>query len=87
MIIKLIRTGGLIPLTKTAETDIEISDQELSALLEKIQTPSNAPRIKDGTTFSIVAGSKTIAVDLDKVPPKFQALFSKLKNDLKITKT
>lgn len=86
MIIKLIRTGGFIPLTKTAEVEVELSEQELAALIEKIQSGPDAPRIKDGTNYTIVVGNETTHVDLDKLPDKYQALFSKLKKDLKIIK-
>jgi len=86
MIIKLIRTGGFIPLTKTAEVEVELSEQELAALLEKIQSAHDASRIKDGTSYTIIVGNETTPVDLDKVPPKYQALFSKLKQDLQIIK-
>jgi hypothetical protein len=84
MIIKLIRTGGFIPLAKEADADVDISAKELATLLEKIQSDPDAPRVKDGTSYAITVGNETKAVDLDKVPVKYQALFSKLKKDLKI---
>jgi hypothetical protein len=86
MKIKLIRTGGFIPVTKVAETEVNITDKELDILLEVIQPDPAAPRIKDGNYYELAVGSSSKAVDLGKVPNEYKALFSKLKGDLKIIK-
>jgi hypothetical protein len=86
MIIKLIRTGGFIPITKAAETDVTISDQELASLLVTIKHDPAAPRIKDGNYYELTVGSSSTSVDLEKVPDEYKDLFSKLKSDLKIIK-
>lgn len=86
MKIKLMRTGGFIPLTKAAETDVNLSENEVVRLLEIIQPDPAAHRIKDGTYYELTIGTRSAAVDLDKVPQEYQELFSKLKNDLKIIK-
>jgi hypothetical protein len=86
MKIKLIRTGGFIPLTKVAETEVNISDNELVKLIEMIQPDASGIRIKDGNYYELAVGSKSTPVDLDKVPEKYKDLFSKLKNDLRIIK-
>ena len=86
MKIKLIRTGGFIPITKTAETEVEITARELEGLLEIIQPDPAAPRIKDGNSYKIKVGGSSTPVDLEKVPDEFKAIFSKLKSELKIVK-
>jgi hypothetical protein len=86
MKIKLVRTGGFIPVTKAAETEINISDSELASLLVKIQPDPEAPRIKDGNYYALTVGSSSRPVDLEKVPEEFKDIFSKLKSDLKIVK-
>jgi hypothetical protein len=86
MKIKLIRTGGFIPITKAAETEVNLSDQELNRLLIVIQPDPAAPRIKDGNYYELTAGPRSSPVDLGKVPDEYKALFSKLKNGLKIVK-
>lgn len=86
MKIKLIRTGGFIPITKAAEADVDISARELAGLLEIIQPDPDAPRIKDGNYFELAVGFRSTPVDLEKVPDKYKALFSQLKSDLKIIK-
>lgn len=86
MKIKLRRTGGFIPLIKAAETDVNLSDKEVVRLLEIIQPDPATYRIKDGTYYELTIGTRSGAVDLDKVPEEYQALFNKLKNDLKIVK-
>ena len=84
MKIRLIRTGGIIPITRAAEAEVEISSRELAGLLEKIQPDPSAPRIKDGNYYELTAGSSRAPVDLEKIPDEYKALFSKLKSDLRI---
>ncbi len=86
MKVKLIRTGGFIPVTKAAETEVNLTDKELVRLLEVIQQDPKAHRIKDGNYYELNAGKYSSPVDLEKVPHEYKALFSKLKNDLKIIK-
>lgn len=86
MKIKLIRTGGFIPLIKVAEMEVNLTDQELENLREIIKSSPSAPRVKDGTYYELVAGNVTTPVDLDKVPDDFKPVFEKLKGDLKIVK-
>lgn len=86
MKIKLIRTGGFIPVIKTAETEISLSDQELGSLIETIRHDTTGYRIKDGNYYELSVGSKSTPVDLEKVPEKYKDIFSKLKAELKIIK-
>lgn len=86
MKIRLIRTGGFIPVTKAAEADVDLTDKELDRLLKIIQPDPAAQRIKDGQYYEIAVGTISKPVDLEKVPDKYRALFGKLKNDLKIIK-
>jgi len=86
MKIKLTRTGGFIPITKAAETDVNISNQELANLLVTLKHDTAAPRIKDGNYYELTVGSNSTLVDLEKVPDEYKDLFSKLKSELKIIK-
>jgi hypothetical protein len=86
MKIKLIRTGGFIPVTKVAETEVDLSENEMNRLLEAIKPDPSARRIKDGNYYEITVGSSSSPVDMDKVPNKYKDLFSRLKSDLKIQK-
>ena len=86
MKIKLTRTGGFIPVTKTAETEVSLSDKELGRLIETIKPDTTGYRIKDGNYYELSVGSKSTPVDLEKVPDEYKDLFSKLKAELKIVK-
>jgi hypothetical protein len=86
MKIKLIRTGGFIPITKEAETDVNLSDSQVKSLLEIIQPDRIPSPIKDGNYYLLAIGSSSTLVDLEKVPDEYKALFSKLKSDLKFIK-
>jgi hypothetical protein len=86
MKIKLVRTGGFIPVTKVAETEVNISDKELNRLLEIIQPDPDAPRIRDGNYYELSVGTTSNPVDLEKVPDEYKDLFSRLKSELRIIK-
>jgi hypothetical protein len=86
MKIKLIRTGGFIPVTRAAEAEVNISDQEMGRLIEIIQPDPAAPRIKDGNYYELTVGESRVPVDLEKVPEQYKDLFSKLKSELRIVK-
>ena len=86
MKIKLIRTGGFIPITKMSEADVNFTDQELVRLIEVIKPDPSSQRIKDGNSYQINIGAKNTPVDLEKVPEEYRELFNKLKNELKIVK-
>jgi hypothetical protein len=86
MKIKLVRTGGFIPVTKISETEVDLSEQELNKLLGKIQLISPSQRLKDGNNWEISVGDKVITIDPGKVPDEYAELFEKLKGNLKIVK-
>lgn len=86
MKIRLTRTGGFIPVTKIAETEVSLSDRELVKLIEIIKPDKTGYRIKDGNYYELSVGSRSTPVDLEKVPEEYKDLFSKLKAELKIAK-
>ena len=86
MKIKLIRTGGFLPITKEAEADVNLSDKQVNQLFKIIQPDRIASPIKDGHYYLLSIGTNSTPVDLEKVPEEYKALFSKLKGDLKIIK-
>jgi hypothetical protein len=86
MKIKLIRTGGFIPITKEAEADVNLSDKQVKQLLEIIQPDPIASPIKDGQYYLLDIGTKSTLVDLEKVPDEYKSIFIKLKSDLKFIK-
>lgn len=86
MKIKLVRTGGFIPITKVAEADVNLNDQELAKLIEIIHANPPTPRIKDGTYYELMVGNDMRPIDLEKIPAEFKELFIKMKKDLRIIK-
>ena len=84
--IKLVRTGGFIPVTKAVEAEVNLTDQELHKLLKIIQSGTSAYRVKDASYYELKVGNSSTPVDLEKVPDEYKALFNKLKNDLRIIK-
>jgi hypothetical protein len=86
MKIKLIRTGGFIPITKMAEVEADYTDKEIVRLIEVIRRDPSAPKIKDGNSYQLNIGTNITPVDLEKVPEEYKELFNKLKSELKIKK-
>jgi hypothetical protein len=86
MKIKLIRTGGFIPVTRVSESEVDFSARELANLLVTIKHDTAAPKIKDGQYYELNVGTDSTPIDLEKVPDKYKDLFNKLKSDLKIIK-
>jgi hypothetical protein len=86
MKIKLIRTGGFIPITREAAADVNLSDKQVEMLLETIKPERIGSPIKDGHYYILSIGTKSTEVDLEKVPDEYKDLFTKLKDDLKIMK-
>lgn len=86
MKIKLVRTGGFIPVTKAVEAEVNLTDQELNKLLKIIKSGISSYRVKDANYYELTVGKSSTSVDLEKVPDEYKALFSKLKNDLRIIK-
>jgi len=86
MKIRLIRTGGFLPLKKAAEAETDLTGEEMNSLLSVIRADPSAPRVKDGTQYLLEAGDRVTRVNLDNVPEKYRDLFEKLKNDLKVVR-
>jgi hypothetical protein len=84
MKLKLVRTGGFIPVTKVAEAEVSLTDKELDRLLEIIQPDPDAPKIKDGNYYELTIGDNRTPVDLEKVPDEYKPLFNQLKSNLRI---
>ena len=86
MKIRLVRTGGFIPIIKAAEAEADLSEQDLASLLKIIKSNPSAPRIKDGNSWELTVGGIVTSVDPEKVPDKHKALFEKLKNNMKVVR-
>jgi len=86
MHITLIRSGGFIPVTKKAETDVSWTDAELQALLTKIEADDEPGNRRDATSYELETNAGTCSIDIDKVPAQYAGVFNELKNNLKIVK-
>jgi hypothetical protein len=87
MKITLVRSGGIIPMTKKSEKEVDWSDDELHTILQSITVERKSPGLaRDANSYSLQVGDRTIAVDWDKIPKKYQQLFDEMKDGLKIEK-
>ena len=87
MRITLLRTGGFIPVTKKAETEVDWTNDEMEKLMDKIRIEDNEPGNKrDATSYELIYDGGTCPIDIEKVPPQYRSTFDDLKDNLKISK-
>lgn len=88
MQIALVRTGGIIPLKKRAEAEVDWSEQELMQLIKTIKLENTGPGIsRDATAYHLEIRDQTVPIDLNKIPQNYQSTFEELKDNLKIAAT
>ncbi len=87
MKIELIRTGGIIPITKKAEQEVDWSDEDVREIINHIKAESDSPgSMRDSTSYHLNYNAGSFPIDIEKVPAKYKETFEELKNNLKITK-
>ena len=87
MQITLTRIGGMIPMIKEAQTEVDWTEDELNELLTVIESKSEGQDEKrDATGYELTNNAGTFSIDLDKVPAKFKKTFEELQDNLKIVK-
>jgi hypothetical protein len=87
MRITLLRTGGFIPITKKAETEVNWSNEEMEKLMDKIRIEDDEPGNKrDATSYQLMYDGGTCPIDIEKVPPEYRSTFDELKNNLKASR-
>ncbi len=86
MQITLTRTGGIIPVTKRAEKEVEWTENEIERLIEHMRAEDIPGTIRDNTSYELSYDNKSFSIDLEKVPTIYKKLFDDLKDNLKIVK-
>ena len=87
MLITLIRTGGIIPVTKKAAKEVDWTEDEMRELLKQIQNDEGPGQKRDATGYEIMYNAGTFSIDWDKIPAKYKKTFEELKDNLAIVKT
>ncbi len=88
MKIKLIQSGGFIPITRVASAEVDWTKEESDNLIRQIAVIVNQPpsQVRDGIWHTVEIDGKEIPVDVDKASGKFADVLDKLKMNLKILK-
>lgn len=88
MMIKLVQSGGILPITKEASAQVDWSKEERDSLLKKIAVSDAAinHQVRDGIGHTLEIDGVETSVDINKADGKYAALFDKLKSNLKIVK-
>jgi hypothetical protein len=88
MKIKLVQSGGLLPVKKEAIAEVDWDKDECENILKDISLPDNYHSlVRDGINYTVEINNKEIEVDLSKAKGKYAATFQQLKKNLKIVKT
>lgn len=86
MQITLTRSGGIIPVTKKAEADVNWTEEQLKELRTIIETKSEDGMMRDNTSYTLSYNDERFPVDLSRLPSKYKKTFDSLKDHLKIVK-
>lgn len=87
MQITLIRSGGIIPMTKKASQEVDWTADEMKEILKEIKIEEAGPGQKrDATSYQFMSNAGTFSIDWDKIPAKYKKTFEDLKNNLVIVK-
>ena len=88
MKIKLVQSGGFLPVTKEAVTDADWTEEDSEELLKHIAINDGASSpIRDGIDYTLEIGGREVMVNLEKASGKYATVLNKLKKDLKVVKT
>jgi len=88
MKIKLVQSGGFLPVIKEAVTEVDWTKEESEEILSQIavEGDSKSSPVRDGIDHTIEIGGKEVTVNLEKVSGKYARVFDQLKKNLKIVK-
>ena len=89
MKIKLVQSGGFLPVTKEAVTEVDWTKEESDKILSQIAVKDNqkSSRVRDGIDHTIEIDNKEVTVNLEKASGKYAEVFDRLRKNLKIVKT
>lgn len=87
MKIRLVRTGGIIPVKKQSEIDVSWTETDVQQLKIAAETlVSSTDKIRDGVYYHIQSETETFGIDWLKIPSKYRNILEKLKDKLVIVK-
>lgn len=87
MKIKLVQSGGILPIKKEATADVPWSDDDLQDLLSKSKSrESNNLLARDAIYYTLEANGNETSIDMSKVPKQHLPVFNDLKKKLTIIK-
>ena len=89
MKIKLVQSGGFLPVTSEAVAEVNWTKEEIRKLLKEISLKQQhgASAVRDGIDHTIEINRKEIPVDLGKASGKYAEVLAQLRDNLKIVKT
>lgn len=87
MHLTLIRTGGIIPMTKKAEKEVDWSEDELKGLLKTIKNNEGPGEKRDVSEYQLMYDAGIHPIDWEKIPAKYKKTFDELKDNLRIVKS
>lgn len=88
MKIKLVQSGGFLPVTKEAVTEADLSKEECENMLKQIAVTAKhkSSLVRDGIGYTIELNNKEIDIDIEKASGKSAEILEYLKKNMKIVK-
>jgi len=86
MKITLVRTGGMLPVTKKSNTEVDWSTGEMDELINSTRVEDSSGQMRDNTQYQLLYNDETFPISLEKIPEKYKKTFDNLKNSLQIVK-
>jgi hypothetical protein len=84
MKITLLRTGGLLPITKKAEQEVKWTEEEITSLLNLIKANDQPGQARDNTNYTLKYSAGTFPIQWEKIPAEYLETFNGLKEKLMV---
>ncbi len=88
MKIKLVQSGGLLPVTKAAVTEVDWTTEECEDMLKQIELlgKHKLSKVRDGIGYTIKINNNETEIDPEKASGKTAEILARLKENLQIVK-
>ena len=80
--IQLIRSGGLMGKIMKAQTEMNLTEQDLEELIGQLGSEKNK-NARDAFHHTLIIGTKKFAFDPEKIKGKFRKMIRELEDNLK----
>lgn len=85
MKITLVRSGGIIPIRKVSQTEVNWMEEDIIQLKKSAEILNASPGlVRDGVFYHLKTDIENFPIDWTKIPSKYKSTLEKLKEKLAI---